>query len=317
MTKDHSLDGIPLSPEVIATLSETDLASWEPARKPTEECMKNFMSLEKLFEILREKGFDMKTGIPICLEPKAAMEAKLAAGKIEETWDLILREHPELRIPTWDIMRPKGDLFRISILHNIAGNYDLPMTEEEPTAESEKVGKFIMTVYDNYVEMVVVRDPSGHPHLTMVGGSVSKVGDEIPPDAEFLGLYLTNFQRLYGRKILGGAPVSVYVRRVDDLPDIDNSKCGVAPEGGWTLSNMPAGFKKLVKISKVPKMTRDGRTLACVAMYLSEEAEKTDILQRVSNVATFADLTLQEASELIKLSKPEREELEHLLAECS
>lgn len=265
-------------------------------------CVKdNALYLEDLCKLLEKEGYDTNQGVAIYLEPASEVAKKLAAGKANEIWCEFIYRHPTFNVPMMEIKRAKGDLFRIFMTWDMNG-YCLPQIQEEPEAQEAKVGHFILETYEGSFLATTVKDSFGRIHFSVPGGSLNCAG-EVPANARLLGFYYTNFKR-----IVPDQPIAIYVVELDDFPEFDNLHLGKKPKGGWGPNNLPVGYKKLMTYKKLLKESHDARTLAAVALYLGVllSKEKISLIETLSNLAYFTEMSVEEAAERVVLSSSEQ-----------
>lgn len=288
-------------------LTKQQQSLWEKTFMPSEDCMRQMIHLEDLFEILEKEGYDTKIGVPICLEPPSDMKKKIAEGKKDQLWSAFLHRHPESGVPILEIKRGKGDLYRIFMAWNVSGGFCQPLIEEEPKKGNNKVGHFILRAYKGALETIIVKDPLGRSHVTILGGSLTR-GADVPDNAQILGFFYTNFQRITGK------PVVVYFEELAGYPIIDNSKFGPAPEGGWNLENMPEGFRVLMHHDDIILNSHDARTLACLAMYFRTQqvGNSEALIKALSAIGKFIDVPSGNIFDSIKISPKDQKKYEEL-----
>lgn len=268
-----------------------------------------------MVEIFKTAGYDMRSGVAVCLEPQSEMKRKNPA----KTWCMVLREHPVLG-GTAVVMWQNGELFAAALRYHVMREHCQFLTIQEPAKAKEgKIGHLCITECNGFVLVNVARDPQGYPHLVLAGGSLKSCG-EVPSGAHLIGCSASDPERIISESPLGSAPILIYRRSLPYLQNIDNSRFGPQPPEGWTPDNWekaPDGVMLWIYYADLPWMTRDNRTKACIshlASFYDPRARKFNILEILTRIARFAEISVEQAAELVKLGKEDKEAFERLLA---
>lgn len=265
-----------------------------PLRITTEEALKNMMHIRDLGRILEEAGFDLKAGQFFCLEPEEIMAKKPR----DQLWCAFI--YADEKGIYLEIRRPDLKLFRVLMIWNENG-YWQPIIEDEPKAQKLDVGSLVMYTRNGVMIKVWRHDSKKIGHWTPKGGSLAR-GEPVPDDAQFVGFFQSNFQRITGPTIFG-APIAVYEVKVKKELKVDNSKF---PAVEYTDQDRPEGYEELTSIHDMLK-SDDGRALATMAKIISSAS--FDLYGMINNMAGMANVPFHCIADMIQLNDNQRNEL--------
>lgn len=284
---------------------------------PSENC--KIIHISELIEVLKSVGYDTSE-LAICLEPKSEMAKKDS----RRTWSLVIREHPDPNISATVMkMWLSGELYADYLIYDPVQKILRNMISQEPKkAKNGKIGRSVIQFTpEGYVKAMKKSSPRGLPYLTVSNDSL-KEERSLPEDAMFLGLDSADFMRITSDSPLGDAPIAQYTLELPDIDTIDNSELGTEPPRGWNSNNWeqaPDNAEIWIYWSKLIERTRDSRARSCAAnigAILDPRAKRYNILDRLLNVARFAEISLKRVEELIELGPRDRTDLERLKKEA-